>query len=95
MAVNEITSAHFQNITPKTGAASQPEEWQRELAKASDAKGAQASAKSPSEALTQAEQAYFEELFPSSATELKAHSMYRQDGSASAASLGTVVDRKG
>jgi len=95
MAVNEVTSAPFQTITPKSGAAAQPELWQRELEKASDAKGSQTTPKSPSEILTNAEQAYFEELFPSSAPELRAHAMYRQDGSTSATALGTVVDRKG
>ncbi|HTX18056.1 MAG TPA: hypothetical protein VMG34_05275 [Bacteroidota bacterium] len=95
MAVNEVSQAHFQAVTPKTGASAQPELWQRELEKASGAKAPQATPKSPSEILTKAEQAYFEELFPSSGPDLKAHAMYRQDGSASATALGTVVDRKG
>jgi hypothetical protein len=95
MEVNDISSSAIQNIPQKTSAPSQPEQWQRELEKAADGKAPQARQTSPSSTLTRAEQTYFEELFPTSAPELQAYSLYKNDGSRSASSLGTVVDRKG
>ena len=95
MDVNEISSSGMQNIPPKPGPAVQPELWAKELEKAGVNPTSQARRANPSETLTRAEQSYFEELFPSSAPELQAYTVYRQDGSRGDASIGTVVDRKG
>lgn len=95
MEVNDISSSAIQNVSPKTSPAVQPEQWQKELEKAADGSAAQLRQTNPSATLTRAEQSYFEELFPTSAPELQAYSLYKQDGSRSASSLGTVVDRKG
>ena len=95
MEVNDISSSAIQNIQPKSNAPVQPEQWQKELEKAEVGKATQAQQASPSAMLTRAEQTYFEELFPTSAPELQAYTLYKQDGSRSASSLGTVVDRKG
>ncbi len=95
MEVNDISSSAIQNIPQRTNAPAQPEQWQKELEKAAEGKALQAGQTSPSATLTRAEQTYFEELFPTSAPELQAYSLYKQDGSCSASSIGTVVDRKG
>ncbi len=95
MEVNDISSSAIQNIQPKSNAPAQPEQWQKEFEKATEGKAPQAEQTSPSATLTRAEQSYFEELFPTAAPELQAYTLYKQDGSRSASSLGTVVDRKG
>jgi hypothetical protein len=85
----------MQIIPQKNGVPAQPEQWQKALEKAGSGKAQQTQHASPSATLTHAEQTYFEELFPSSAPELHVYSLYKQDGSRSALSLGSVVDRKG
>jgi len=95
MNVNEISSSGMQNIPTKPASVAQPEQWQKELEKAGVSKTEQTRQTTPSETLTRDEQSYFEDLFPSSAPELQAYSMYRQDGSRSDSALGTVVDRRG
>ena len=95
MDVNEISSASIQAIPPKAASTIQPELWQKEFEKAGASASTQARQASPSATLTRAEQSYFEELFPSAAPELKAYSLYKQDGSRTDSSLGSVVDRKG
>ncbi len=95
MEVNDISSSAIQAIPPKNNAPVQPEQWQKEFEKAAEGKAAQSKQTSPSATLTRAEQTYFEELFPTAAPELQAYTLYKQDGSRSASSLGTVVDRKG
>ena len=95
MEVNEVTSAAVQSVSPNRTAPVQQEQWQKEVAKAGGINAAPSAKSSPSETLTRAEQAYFEELFPTAARELQAYTAYRQDGSRNDASVGTVVDRKG
>ena len=95
MEVNDISSSAMQIIPQKSGVSAQPEQWQKALEQAGSGRAQQTQPASPSATLTRAEQTYFEELFPSSAPELQAYSLYKQDGSRSASSLGTVVDRKG
>jgi len=95
MEVNEVSSSAIQTIPAKPNSTVQPEQWQKEFEKAGEGKALQARQTSPSATLTRDEQTYFEELFPTAAPELEAYSLYRQDGSRSASSLGTVVDRKG
>ena len=56
--------------------------------------GAQGSAKAE-DVITPDERRFFQELFPTSATEIGDHHAYRRDGSRVALSTGTVVDRKG
>ncbi len=41
------------------------------------------------------EKAFFADLFPSSADDLRSHETYRRDGSTQTVRTGTVIDRKG
>ena len=95
MEVNDISSSAMQITPQRPNVSAPPEQWQKALEAAGGGKPQQAHDTSPSATLTRAEQTYFEELFPSSAPELQVYSLYKQDGSRSASSVGTVVDRKG
>jgi len=46
-------------------------------------------------ALDPNEEQYFEQLYPDSAQEIRAHNTYRRDGVTVAFNAGTVIDRKG
>lgn len=45
--------------------------------------------------ITPGEREYFESLFPSSAAEIRTHTVYAPDGCRTRANLGGIVDRKG
>jgi hypothetical protein len=45
--------------------------------------------------ITEKEREYFQQLFPGSARELRAHEVYSRDGDSARPPLGGIVDRKG
>jgi len=45
--------------------------------------------------LSKSEQTFFEQLYPESQNEIRAHHTYRRDGARISINTGTVVDRKG
>ena len=53
------------------------------------------SEKDSGEILTNAEQEYFEKLFPSAVAELRSHLLYQKDGSLTGKKVGSVIDRRG
>lgn len=95
MEVNEIHSSAAQSIPAKTSSPVQSQQWAKELERAGAAKTTTAQRSTPGETLTTAEQAYFEQLFPTAAQEIRVHHLYQSDGSKATSHVGTVVDRKG
>ena len=47
------------------------------------------------DALTDAENKYFQDLFPSSAAEIRAYGSYQRDGKQMQPAVGGMIDRKG
>lgn len=96
MAPEALTSA-AQSIPAKPSSPVQSQQWTKEprFSGVGAAKTTTAQQSTPGETLTTAEQAYFEQLFPTAAQEIRVHNMYQRDGSKTTSHMGTVVDRKG
>jgi hypothetical protein len=95
MEINEIHSSAAQSNPAKTSSPVQSQQWAKELERAGAANSATAQRSTPGETLTIAEHAYFEQLFPTAAQEIRVHNMYQRDGSKTLSQVGSVVDRKG
>lgn len=94
MASELLTSA-AQRISAEPTSAAQSRQWAKEIEKGGIAKTTTTQQSTPSGTLTTAEQAFFEQLYPTAAQEIRVHHLYQRDGSKTASRVGTVVDRKG